>query len=91
MESFLTSSFNWWICSESCWINLLRYVFMSKRSYGSCFDLEKSMSLIALTFSGSGEILSFPIFCVPKILVWSLQNQTCPCLLSNVTSELWSI
>lgn len=56
MEFFFTGSLNWWICSDSCRINLLRYAIMSKKCFRSYLNLEKGMSLIALTFSKSGEI-----------------------------------
>ena len=56
MEFFFTGSLNSWICSDSCRINLLRYAIMSKKCFRSYLNLGKGMSLIALTFSKSGEI-----------------------------------
>ena len=65
IESFLTSSLHWWVCSDSCGINLLRYAIMPKKRCRSCLDLEKGMSLIVMAFSGSGEI-PFPDILFPK-------------------------
>ena len=86
MDFFLTSSLKWWLCSDSCGIHF--YAIMPKKRWKSCSDFGKGMSLIALTFSGSGEI-SFLIFCVPRILVWSPQNHTCPYLVSNLTFKFF--
>ena len=86
MDFFLTSSLKWWVCSDTCGINL--HAIMPRKRCKSCSDFGKGMSLIALTFSGSEEI-SFLIFCVPRILVWSLQNHTCPYLFSNLTFKFY--
>ena len=64
-DFFLTSSLNFWVCSDSCGINLPRYAIMPKKRCKSYTDLGKNMSLIALTFSGSGEI-PFPDILCPK-------------------------
>ena len=49
-DFFLTSSLNFWVCSDSCGINLPRYAIMPKKRCKSCTDLGKGKSLIALTF-----------------------------------------
>lgn len=66
MEFFLTSSLNWWwVCSDSCGINLLMYAIMLKKSW---LDFRKSMHLIALIFHESGEI-PFPDISCPKNII----------------------
>ena len=86
MESFLSSSLKRWVSSGNCRMNLLRYTVMPKKRCKSCSELGKRMSLIALTFSGSGEI-PFSDICVPRILVRLLQKHTCSYLVSNLTFE----
>ena len=58
---------------------------MPERRCKSCLDFRKGMSLIALTFSGSGEI-PFPDNLCSNL---SLQNHTCPYLISNLTFEFY--
>ena len=50
---------------SSCGINLLRYAIIPKKSWKFCLDFGKGMSMITLTFSGSGKIL-FPDILWPK-------------------------
>ena len=60
IEFFLTSSLN-------CGIDLLRYAIMPKKRCKSCLDFWKDINLIALIFSGSGEIPFPDIFCLKNI------------------------
>ena len=62
-----TCSLNWWVCSDSCGINLLRYEIIPKEHWKSCLNFGKAMSLIALFFSGSGETLFLNILCPKNI------------------------
>ena len=82
MEFSWTSSRKWWVCSDNC--GILRYGIIPKKRCKSCLDF---VSLIALAFSGSGEI-PFPEFCVPRIF-WSLQKHTYSYLISNLTFEFY--
>ena len=41
IEFFLTRSLNWWVCSDSCGTNLLRYAIMPTKCCKSCLDMEK--------------------------------------------------
>ena len=41
IEFFLTRSLNWWVCSDSCVTNLLRYAIMPTKCCKYCLDLEK--------------------------------------------------
>ena len=66
MES-LSSSLDCWVCPESCGMNLMRYAITPKKHCISCLHLGKGMPLIALTFSGSGEICFPDTFCRKNI------------------------
>ena len=66
-ESFLISSLGWWVCSESCGMNLRCYAITLRKHCIFCPHLGKGMSLIAFTFSGSGEIFYTDIFCPKNI------------------------
>ena len=52
---------------DNCGMNLLRYAIMPKKRQKSCLGLGKGMSMIALTFSGSGEITFSDILCPKNI------------------------
>ena len=65
MESFITSSVNWRVCSNNCGISLLRNEIIPKKRCKYCLDLGKGISLVVLTFSGFGEVI-FPDILCPK-------------------------
>ena len=61
---------------------------MPKKRCKSCLDFRKDISLIALTFSGSGEIPFPDILCLKNISSVALKAH-CPYLISNLTFEFY--
>ena len=57
---------------------------MPKKYCRSCLHLGKGISLIALAFSGSGEI-PFPDILCPKNISLVASQKICPYLVSNLT------
>ena len=72
---------------------VLKYAIVPMKRFKSCLDFEKGISLVALIFSGSGEIPYFDILCSVALKThfslcsikhdFQILFKTCPVRMSN--------